>query len=320
MRSPWIIVGQDAKLIIPGTILNSSGVAFTGMGEANTASNLGAGANVFASKSGVDLRFRSIVQGTNITVTQNANDVTISSAAEVNTASNLGAGSQVFKSKVGVDLQFRSIVAGSNISVVQNADDVTVGLTGVNVFSIHQPITGTSPAADSLTDTLTYASGDNSITIDGNSATDTLDFRLAAAFRPTRVVFIPVDHGSNFSVYRTRSVGSAGSWRLDFNVPYDFTSIVSLEIIGIVSAGAAGAAKNIDLTSEYGALNEVYNTHTSTDTTSTYDLTGYTNKFYNLNIAPLFPALAAGDFCGIFVDHKGIGGSIDYLGIRLRYN
>lgn len=46
-------------------------------GEANTASNLGAGTGVFASKSGVDLRFKSLVAGSNVTLSNDANTITI---------------------------------------------------------------------------------------------------------------------------------------------------------------------------------------------------------------------------------------------------
>jgi hypothetical protein len=50
-----------------------------------------------------------------------------------------------------------------------------------NAFTTIQPDAGTSPAAASSTDTLTLTSSDNSITITGNSATDTIDFIVASA-------------------------------------------------------------------------------------------------------------------------------------------
>lgn len=48
-----------------------------GTGEANTASNVGAGDGVFKQKTGVDLEFKSLIGGTNVTIVNNANDLTI---------------------------------------------------------------------------------------------------------------------------------------------------------------------------------------------------------------------------------------------------
>jgi len=48
-------------------------------------------------------------------------------------------------------------------------------------FTIIQPDAGTSPTADSAADTLSLTSSDSSITITGNSTTDTIDFVLNAA-------------------------------------------------------------------------------------------------------------------------------------------
>ena len=60
-------------------------------GEANTASNLGAGTGVYASKSGTDLRFKSLVAGGDLALASDSNTITISgsyySESEVDTIS-----------------------------------------------------------------------------------------------------------------------------------------------------------------------------------------------------------------------------------------
>lgn len=64
----------------------------SGGGEVNTASNVGTGSDVFKQKTGVDLEFRTLVAGANITLTENANDITIAafgSSGANTTLSNL---------------------------------------------------------------------------------------------------------------------------------------------------------------------------------------------------------------------------------------
>jgi len=48
-----------------------------GIGEANTASNVGAGQGLYIGKTGVDLKFKTLVAGTNVTLTPAADTVTI---------------------------------------------------------------------------------------------------------------------------------------------------------------------------------------------------------------------------------------------------
>ncbi len=131
-------IDLEFKSIVSGSGINITSNADTititnsSIGEANTGSNLGAGSGVFAQKSGVDFEFKSIVGGTGINVTSDANTVTINNASlgETNTASNLGAGEGVFGSKSGVDLRFKSIVAGTNISLSSDANELTINATG----------------------------------------------------------------------------------------------------------------------------------------------------------------------------------------------
>jgi len=124
-----LIAGTNISLALGADEITISASA---SGETNTASNVGAGVDVFKQKTGVDLEFRTLVGGSNITLTQNSNNITIdaSAAGEANTASNVGAGVDVFKQKVGADLEFRSIVAGSDISVTENTDDVIIAFNG----------------------------------------------------------------------------------------------------------------------------------------------------------------------------------------------
>ena len=85
----------------------------------NTASNLGTGQGVFAQKVGDDLQFKSLLAGTNVTLTADANNITITASNDT-TALNLGIGSGLFTSKSGDNLQLKSIIANaaSGISAV----------------------------------------------------------------------------------------------------------------------------------------------------------------------------------------------------------
>lgn len=121
--------GVTASQTSPGVV--QIAVSSGGSGETNTASNLGAGEGVFSLKSGVDLQFKSLVAGTNVSLASDANTITINAAGaagETNTASNQGAGAGVFKQKTGVDLELRSLIGGVGLLQTQNINDVTIDL------------------------------------------------------------------------------------------------------------------------------------------------------------------------------------------------
>lgn len=63
--------------------LDGNEVEISSVAEVNTASNLAGGEGIFAQKSTYDLEFKSIVGGTNVTVTSDANTVTISSSQAI---------------------------------------------------------------------------------------------------------------------------------------------------------------------------------------------------------------------------------------------
>lgn len=100
------------------------------VGENNTMVNVGTGSGVYKEKAGVELRLKSILAGTGITVTGNTNDVTIATTAEANTAANVGSGVGVYKEKAGVELRLKSLVAGAGIEITGNTNDITIVATG----------------------------------------------------------------------------------------------------------------------------------------------------------------------------------------------
>lgn len=74
----------DVNGLAPGAAVANDVVTFDGSiwkpvapAGVESMSNLGAGAQVFKSKVGTDFQLRSISAGSNVTVTQNANDITI---------------------------------------------------------------------------------------------------------------------------------------------------------------------------------------------------------------------------------------------------
>lgn len=100
------------------------------VGEVNTGINLDALApdrvNVFAGKNGVNLQFRRLEAGGNISLTEDTDKIVISATSggsgEANTATSVGTmGQSIVVGKTGVDLQFKNI-AGATSKVVVTSD------------------------------------------------------------------------------------------------------------------------------------------------------------------------------------------------------
>jgi len=176
----------SGSLVITGDLIVQGSTALSGSGEANTASNLGSGQGVFASKNLLDLRFRSILGAGLITVISGTNEITISAsltgaAGEVNTASNTGSGEGVFLSKSGVNLIFRSIsgsggiavISGSNGTIILSSSNAVASVAGINLGSGEPVFSHTQDGTFyfrtlQATGSISLISGANSITISGS--------------------------------------------------------------------------------------------------------------------------------------------------------
>lgn len=122
----YYIQNPDYNLSDPINFIRDDGSG----GDITNAANVGGDVEVFKQKNGSILEFRTLTEGTNITITQNVDTITFDAIGDINSASNLGAGAQVFKQKVGNDLQFRTLVAGANVVLTQNADTITITASG----------------------------------------------------------------------------------------------------------------------------------------------------------------------------------------------
>lgn len=97
----------------------------TATGEVNTGSNVGTGAGVFKTKAGVDLQFRTLKQGSNVTIVQTADELTISSSA--------GTGVNNIQSVVGTD--FTILASHDFIKVTNSGVNVTLTLPDASLVT-----------------------------------------------------------------------------------------------------------------------------------------------------------------------------------------
>ena len=140
-ENPDIILSDvlDGQVLVwdntANALVNATFTQGSGTGEANDAQNLGVTAareGIFANKIASTLRFKSLVAGTNITLSSTGDEITINSTGGSGSLSSLtgvnaGSGSQVFKSFDGTDqLDFRTLTAGNNITITQSANEILI--------------------------------------------------------------------------------------------------------------------------------------------------------------------------------------------------
>lgn len=129
--------GANITVVESGGLITISTAGLTG--EANTASNVGAGADIFKQKVSLDLEFRGVLGLGRIGAAVNGDNVDVSTTAELNTMSNVGAGqANVFAEKVGEDFELRT-VSGA-LGLVADAD--TTATDVVTVAPVTRSVAG----------------------------------------------------------------------------------------------------------------------------------------------------------------------------------
>lgn len=116
-----------------------------------TITNVGGEKEIAKAKVGQNVDLRTLKEGTNITITQNADDLEISAADTQATASNVGTGVNVFLQKLLGNFEFRTLLANAEVLIVQNAQDLAFSIGAIAQSKITGLVTALSDKIESIT-------------------------------------------------------------------------------------------------------------------------------------------------------------------------
>ena len=118
----------------------------------DTIVNVGSGVGlIFRDKIGTTLNLKSLVAGTNVTITNNVSDIEISAGGGVvDGAENVGTGVDVFKQLDGNTLEFRRLLANLEILITQNIDDLSFSIGVIAQSKITGLITALGTKVDTI--------------------------------------------------------------------------------------------------------------------------------------------------------------------------
>lgn len=131
-------------------------------------------------------------------------------------------------------------------------------------------------------------------------------------------IFFPVNWSGVRDDYPTVSIQQNGDGEFGFQVPADFVSLTELALIATKRSGPGGN-EDIDLFSNYGEVGESNTFNSESDTTSVYTFPATNDEFFEIDISSVFNSLARSDIAALLLDQNGVGTTVDYYALRMRY-
>ena len=216
-------------------------------GEANTASNLGAGEGVFGNKTGVDLRFKSLIEGSNVTLSSTADEITIA-ATDTDTTYTAGTGITLVGTEFSTDDGAINHNALLNYVAAEHVDWAVSQATDIH--------------PDNYTDTDTTYTAGTGLDLTGTEFSTNDSQINHNNLQNTHNLTTDIDHNqlTNYNVTEHRIINDAG------------TSLTELWSASKISSELDGKADTshthveADIT-DLGDYSEVGHTHTLSDVT-----------------------------------------------------
>lgn len=142
-----------------------------------------------------------------------------------------------------------------------------------------------------------------------------LDKQKLDALSTARWAWFPAETNALNASHRVRNIGASGNFDFDFIVPYDFTTLLGIEMWG-ASRTCTNAAASLTATGSYGVPPAVpEDVQVAVGLVEAF----VAGELFTYSIAGAFGGLSAGAQPAVNIQHNGIGGSIDYYGIFMAY-
>lgn len=212
---------NPAKPLLPLSVSQSGG----GSGETNSGANVGGENEVFKSKSGVALQFRTLKAGTNVSMTQNTDDITINASAPAGSFS------------------LSDITGATNESDIANDDtivfnDVSAGALreGTRADFVNDPVI--TKSAGSVT--LTSADYETFVVVQSNAAAQTITLPAVVAADVGRRINIHNKGSDDMTVTSASSIVGSTTNQAGFGFTAKCTATGEWTLVGTGVASSSG--------------------------------------------------------------------------------